>query len=34
MGDAHDNVAKFLEQKTLEGFCKEIGNHDAGWAVD
>jgi hypothetical protein len=28
MVDDHDNVAKFLEQKTLEGFCKEIGNHD------
>ena len=34
MGDTHDNVSKLSEQETLEGFCEEIGNHDAGWAVD
>jgi len=34
MGDAHDDVPKFLKKLALKGFSEEVGDHDAGRAVD
>jgi hypothetical protein len=33
MGNAHDDVPELCEQGALKGFCKEICNDNAGWAV-
>ena len=34
MGESHDDVTKFLEKVSLEGFGEEISHHNAGRAVD